>query len=684
MALAVPVQALVDHGATSKANALPDINAPLSERSTIYAADGSVLATLHATENRVPVTIDKVPAQVINAVLDTEDARFWSHGGVDLKSTVRALASNVKSGAVAQGGSTITQQLVKNVILTPQKSLDRKVKEAVIADRLETKYTKTQILEAYLNTVYFGNGAYGVQAAAELYFNVEINQVSVAQGAFLAGMIRDPLGYDPLLNPRDSKARRDFVLDRMATQGHLTQAEANALKATPLPTTLTAPYQSSDTKDDYFVQQVEQILLNQSTTLGSTYSERYNALFNGGLKIYTTLNPTLQVQAEQTVAAGVPKNKQGFTAALASIDPSTGEVRALVGGPGYDTYKFDLATQALRQPGSGFKVFTLLAAYEAGYGPNDSVDGSSPCAIAFPGDPDLLKNPAHNSEGDSSGAISVTSATANSVNCAFIRIAHEVTLPKVIEMAHRLGLKEDFKPYPTIVIGAQETTVVEMAGAYATLAADGVFHPPTFIDHIDDRNDKTIFRANLAGKRVLDPQVSRMAVQTLRAVVQFGTGTAANLPGRDVAGKTGTTEQNTDAWFNGFTPQLATSIWMGDPKGRTPMYNVGGMTVFGGTYPARIWAAYTKAALGNAPAIPFPLPDPRKIPPGKLITSPQLQKDSGYVYKPPTVTSPTTAKPGASTTTGPTTTAHTVPGAPTPTTRAPPVTAPGPPTTVKH
>ena len=263
----------------------------------------------------------------------------------------------------------------------------------------------------------------------------------MAQGAFLAGMIRDPLGYDPLLNPRDSKARRDFVLDRMATLGHLTQAQANALKATPIPTTLTAPYQSSDTKDDYFVQQVEQILLNQSTTLGSTYSElqAYNALFNGGLKIYTTLNPALQVQAEQKVAAGVPPNRQGFTAALASIEPSTGEVRALVGGPGYDINKFDLATQALRQPGSGFKVFTLLAAYEAGYGPSDTIDGSSPCAINFPGDKDLLKNPVHNDEGDSSGAISVTSATANSVNCAFIRIAHEVTLPKVIEMAPSPG-----------------------------------------------------------------------------------------------------------------------------------------------------------------------------------------------------------------------------------------------------
>jgi membrane peptidoglycan carboxypeptidase len=234
-----------------------------------------------------------------------------------------------------------------------------------------------------------------------------------------------------------------------------------------------------------------------------------------------------------------------------------------------------------------------------------------------------------------------------------------------------LGLKEDFKQYPTLVIGAQETTVLEMAGAYATLAADGVFHPPTFVDHINDRNDKSIFKANLAGKRVLDPQVSRMAVQTLRAVVQYGTGTAANLPGRQVAGKTGTTEQNTDAWFNGFTPQLATSVWMGDPKGRTPMYNVGGITVFGGTYPARIWAAYTRAALGDAPAVPFPLPDPKKIPAGKLISSPGLLKDSPFARAPVVTSTTAKGKPPTSTSSTP----STVPGGPTTPTRAPPVTA---------
>jgi penicillin-binding protein 1A len=653
VALAIPVEALVNRGATSKANSLPDITAPLSERSVVYAADGSVLVTLHAAENRSPVSIDQVPTQVMNAVLDTEDARFWTHGGIDLKSTVRALATNVKNGEVAQGGSTITQQLVKIAFLTPQKHLDRKVKEAVIAMRLEKKYTKRQILEAYLNTVYFGNGAYGVQAAAETYFNESIQQVTPVQAAFLAGMIRDPLGYDPILNPQDSKARRDFVLDRMVIEGHLTAFESAALKATPIPSSLTPLQQTSDTKDDYFVEQVKQILLNQSTTLGNSYSERYNALFQGGLKIYTTLDPHVQSLAEQKVADGVPKNSQGFTAALASIEPSTGKVRAIVGGPGFDSYKFDLATQALRQPGSGFKLFTLLAAYEAGYGPNDTVDGSSPCAINFPGDPDLLSQPVHNSEGDSAGALSVTLATADSVNCAFIRVGHEVGLPKVIEMAHRLGLKEDFKPYPTLIIGAQETTVLEMAGAYATLADDGVYHQPSFIDHIDDRNGKTIYRLSPVGKRVLDPQVSEMAVQTLRSVVQYGTGTAANLYDRQVAGKTGTTEQNTDAWFNGFTPQLATSVWMGDPKARTPMYDVGGVTVFGGTYPARIWAAYTQAALAGQPAVPFPQPDPSRVPGSKYIDSPQLQKDTGYVYKPPTSSSTTVAKPKPTTSSTP-------------------------------
>src|SRR5579859_4164649 len=462
-------------------------------------------------------------------------------------------------------------------------------------------------------------------------------------------MISDPQGYDPILNPRDSKSRRDFALDQQAKNGHLSQVQADALKSTPLPKTITAPQGTADTKDDYYVEQVKQILLNQSTTLGNTYTERYNALFRGGLNIYTNLDPKLQDIAEQKVAQGVPASKQGYTAALASIEPSTGKVRAIVGGPGFDTYKYDLATQADRQPGSGFKLFTLLAAYEAGYGPNDSVDGSSPCAIDFPGfSHDYLKKPANNSEGNASGYISVLSATANSVNCAFLRIAHEVGLPKVIEMAHRLGLSEKFLAVPSIVIGSEGVTVLEMAGAYATLAADGVYHQPSFIDHITDRSGKTIYKYNAQGKRVLDPQISRMAVQTLRAVVQYGTGTAAALPDRPVVGKTGTAEHNTDAWFNGITPQLATSVWMGDPKGSTPMLNVGGITVFGGTYPARIWRAFTADALAGQPAVDFPAPDPRKMPEFKVVTSPGLQHDQPFSPLPATTT--TSVKPRATTT----------------------------------
>ncbi len=470
----------------------------------------------------------------------------------------------------------------------------------------------------------------------------------------------------------------------------------------PVPAKLTPPAGTADTKDDYYVEQVKQVLLKQSTTLGTTYSERYNALFNGGLKIFTNLDPHLQDLAEQSVTNGIPASvsHNGFTGALASIDPTSGRVRAIVGGPGYDQVKYDLATQGFRQPGSGFKVFTLLAAYEAGYGPNDSVDGSSPCAIKFPGDADLLKKPIKNDEGGAIGPIGVVGATANSVNCAFVRIAHEVGLPKVIEMAHRLGLKENFQPFPTLVIGAEETTVLEMAAAYATLAADGVYHQPSFVDHIVDSAGTTIFTANSAGKRVLDPQIAREAVQTLRAVVQYGTGTGAALFDRQVAGKTGTTENNTDAWFNGFTPQLATSVWMGDPNGRTPMqWPATPIPVFGGTYPAGIWRAYTAAALRGAPAVDFPAPDPRKIPPGKLISSNQLRLDSPFATfptlppqsssppvntptnttNPPSTTTPTGVPPPPSTTIPRETTVR-----PPPPTRPPKTCVPIPHTTITY
>jgi membrane peptidoglycan carboxypeptidase len=677
-AMAVPVSALLKGATESIPNPLLDIFKEQAQRSVVYASDGTVLAVLHATENRSPVTLDQVPKVLINAVLDTEDARFFTHGGIDIKSTVRALASDVKSGAAVQGASTITQQLVKTVLNTPEKTLDRKIKDAVISARLEGRYSKNQILEAYLNTIYFGNGAYGVQAATETYFNENVADVTPVQAALLAGMVRDPLGYDPIQNPHDSTARRNFVLERMVSQNHMTQSDATALAKVPIPTKLTPPQGSGDTKDDYYVEQVKQILLSKSTTLGATYVERYNALFKGGLKIYTNLDLRLQDQAEQSVLQIIPTSvtKNGFAGALASIDPTTGKVRAIVGGPGFDQVKYDLATQGLRQPGSGFKLFTLLAAYEAGYSPYDTIDGSSPCAIKFNGNTALLKTPINNDEGQSTGPISLIDATANSVNCAFVRLAHEVGLAKVVEMAHRLGLQESFPLNPSLVIGSEETTVLEMAGAYATLAADGVYHQPSFIDHIVGNTGATIFTATTTGKRVLDPQISRQAVMTLRAVVQYGTGTGADLPDRQDAGKTGTTELNTDAWFNGITPQLATTVWMGDPNGRTPMqYPKTPIPVFGGTYPASIWHDYTEAALLGQPAIDFPTPDQSRIPAGKFITSDQLMADSPNdtvptTAPPTTITAPSTSVPTGTTLVPPPVTT------PTATTLLPPPTRP--------
>ncbi len=669
--LALPVNAMINGATNSIPNPLLDIFKQQAEESTVYADDGSVLAVLSAAVNRTPVTLQEVPQTLVNAVVDTEDSRFFTHGGVDIKSTVRALASDVKSGATVQGASTITQQLVKTVLNTPEKTLSRKIKDAVIADRLEQRYTKDQILEAYLNAVYFGNGAYGVDAAAQTYFDENVSQVTTVQGALLAGMIRDPEGYDPILNPNDSTARRNYVLQRMVAQGDLSAGAATTLSATPIPTSLTQPEGTANAIEDYYVSEVKSILLDNTNILGSTYSDRYNELFEGGLKIYTNLDPRLQGDADKAVADDFPAydSKHGFATALASIDPTTGDVRAIVGGPGFDKLKYDLAITGQRQPGSGFKIFTLLAAYESGFGPNDTIDGSSPCAIKFGDNTSLLKKPIHNDGNESFGTITLTSATANSVNCAFIRLAHEVGLQKVVDMAHRLGLTETFPLNPSLVIGTEETSVLEMADAYATLADDGIYHAPSFISHIVDPTGDTIYSADTTGKRVLAPQISREAVATLRAVVEYGTGTAAALPDRPVVGKTGTTEDNTDAWFNGVTPQLTTSVWMGDPGGRVPMvYPNTLIDEFGADTPTEIWHDYTEAALANQPVIAFPVPDPSEVPPVKFITSSQLQADSPFGYN--NFPSPTFVPSNGP----PSTTSRTVPSTSPPTT--PPISVP--------
>ncbi|MGH9094620.1 MAG: transglycosylase domain-containing protein, partial [Acidimicrobiales bacterium] len=340
---------------SAQAATLPPLGTTAELGSTIYASDGTtVLATLRGAELRQPVTFQQLPPVLIHAVLDTEDQRFYIHGGFDFPSTLRALASDSSASGGLQGGSTIAQQLVKQTYLTSARKLSRKVKEAVLASRLEQKYSKDRILEAYLNTIYLGNGAYGVQAAATVYFNESVSKLTLPQAAIIAGLIQDPSGYDPVRHPEAARSRRSEVLARMVHYGDITQPQADQANAAPLPTatTITAPSTSSDSISDYYVNEVRAELLGASSPLGSTYQERYQALYEGGLKIVSNLNVGMQAAAKASVARDTPRNSGGFQQALVSIEPGTGKVLAMVGGNGAATQQYNVITQGERQPGS--------------------------------------------------------------------------------------------------------------------------------------------------------------------------------------------------------------------------------------------------------------------------------------------------------------------------------------------
>jgi membrane peptidoglycan carboxypeptidase len=629
----VALVAVGDGAAQNAASAtempLPPLTSRMQVGSTVYAADGTtVLAVLRGPQLRIPVPLNQISPTLVHAVLDTEDHGFYVHGAIDVASIVRAALHDASGGGL-QGGSTIAQQLVKQLYLTPARTLSRKIKEVALAIRLEDKYSKSQILDTYLNTIYLGNGAYGIQAAAETYFNEPATKLDVAQSALLAGLIQDPNGYDPVLHPVAARARRAQVLARMVFYHDITEAQATAAGRSALPTLAPpAPPPAPTTGGGYYVQQVRNLLLGPESPFGTTYAERYNALFNGGLKIYTNLDPTMQAAAESAVAANTPANSGGFEEGLVSIDPATGHVQALVGGPGTARSQFDVMTQGRRQPGSGFKLFTLLAALQQGYSLADTIDSRAPCAVKFPGNDALVTHPINNDTGPGGGIITLTTATADSVNCAYIRLAHQVGLPNVIAMANSLGVSEVTQQdqYPSMVIGSIAVHPIEMAAAYAALADGGVYHQPTFIDRIVDPAGRVVYQPVDQGRRVVSTQIAAEADQAFRAVVQYGTGMAAAIPGRQVAGKTGTTDRNVDAWFNGFTPQIETTVWMGNPNAETPI-SINGAVVYGADYPTRTWQTFDVAALGGQPAVGFPTIDPALVPRPMYVTSPSLVAD---------------------------------------------------------
>jgi penicillin-binding protein 1A len=605
--------------ATSFAPGKIDNVRPLDVRSEVFDRYGNVIATWRGEQNRVPVALKDVPDHLVQAVLDVEDSQFYRHLGINVRALARATAANVEAGGVAQGGSTITQQLVKLSYLTSKQDVNRKVREALISYRFEKKYSKEQILEIYLNTVYLGQGSYGVQAASERYFAKPVSQLNKGESAFLAGMIRNPTGYDPIKFRDRSRRRRSIVLERMRSLGHITDKELEEFKLAPMP----RPADRLIKPETYFLEAVKQELLDDPR-LGETAKERYQAVFSGGLKILTTFDPLAQQLAEEAVTDNVPQRQKDFTAALVSVDVDTGAVRAMVGGRGFETDKYNLATQGKRQPGSSWKPFTLIAALESGISPKSTINGAEPCPIPNPNGKPNPYEPRNSSEGSGS-TDTILAQLVQSNNCAFARLAYIVGYDKVADVARRLGITTNIDLVPAMALGVEEVHPIEMAGAYATIAAEGKSRKAYLVEEVLDRDGKSIFTADRSDKQVIDQQIARILIGTMRRVVTSGTGRKeAQLRDHEGAGKTGTTNNYEDAWFVGYTSQIATAVWMGAPDGKLPMRSVGGISVLGGTYPAEIWHDYMTAELADDIPVRLPGPDPSKFERGECLSVEKL------------------------------------------------------------
>jgi 1A family penicillin-binding protein len=577
---------------------LPDIP-PLAETTVLLDRDGNEVAKLHADVDRELIPLAQMPMWLRQAVVAVEDADFYRHDGLDVTSVARASLADVRSGSMSQGGSTITQQYVKNVLTGPEHSIARKVHEAILAVKLERVSSKREILEGYLNTVYFGHGAYGVQAAARTYFDRDAKDLTLLQSATLAGLIAAPSARDPFEHPEEALRYRNFALTRMVEVGSLDADRSERLRARLLGLTEEPRVRSEAA---HFMEYVRR-------DLRASYG--LDALYRGGLRIRTTLDMAWQRAAERSIHAYLPAPKDP-EAALVAIDPRTGAIRAMVGGRNFDRSEFNLATQGRRQAGSAFKPFVLLAALERGISPLELRNGPSSMTIPDPfcetnGEPWTVSN-----AGDqSAGTMSLENAMAGSVNTIYAQVTVEVGPEAVAEVAHRMGIRSRLSPVCSIGLGTSEVTPLEMTSAFATLAARGMYVEPTPVERVTDRGGE-ILQGPLRGLRTVgsaavSAQDADATTRVLEGVIDHGTGTAARLPGRVAAGKTGTAQDATDAWFCGYVPQLATCVWVGYPQGARPMRDVAGVPeVYGGTIPARIWHDFMTEATAGMPVDGFP------------------------------------------------------------------------------
>ena len=563
--------------------------------SQVFDSHGRLITTLHSDQNRLPIDINKVPQNLQNAFIAAEDNRFYEHIGIDPIGIFRAIFANLTNRGIAQGGSTITQQLAKNAFLSQEQTLKRKIQEAMLALEIEHKYSKKEILEMYMNQIYFGQGAYGIQTAAKTYFNKDVNELTLTQCAMLAGLPKSPNYYSPFNNLNEAKKRKNVVLDQMVKYGYVSAAEAEDAKNQDLG--LSKSHQSKEA-DEYasFIDYVSQ-------QVAKKYGD--DALYKEGLKIYTTMDVDKQHAAVRAMR-NLPNNytdENGLTqpqAAIVSIDPKTGHILAMVGGRGQDS--FNRASMAVRQPGSAFKPFVYLTALQHDMTPDTTMDDQPVTYGSW--------SP-KNAGGSYSGTMTLSDALVHSVNTIAVQLADKVGTKNIIANAKKMGIttldaKDDNL---AMALGGltKGVTPLEMASAYGTFANKGVHVKPTAIVKILDRDGNVLEDASTLEKeetktRVMSEREAYEMTTMLEGVIDHGTGTATAI-GRPAAGKTGTTDDNKDAWFVGYTPDIVTAVWIGDDTGS---HSLG--EIYGGTIPAEIWKDYMSSATSDESGGDFSAP----------------------------------------------------------------------------
>ncbi len=570
----------------------------IGQNSFVYAADGTLLGSIPAEHNRQPVPLSGISPWMSKAAIAVEDKRFYQHGGVDYEGVIRAAWRDLNKGRVVEGGSTITQQLVRNLYISRERTIQRKIKEACLAIKLSRHWSKNRILAAWMNQVYFGNHAYGVEAAAQTYFSKPAKDLTLIESATLAGLPQAPSLYDPILYPAAALARRAEVLKALYGNGDISLDRYQAalhdpslhLKPGRLYTQIREPYFFSYVRDQLIAEYGAQTVQS------------------GGLRVYTTIDPAFQRAARDAITETLYL-KDDPAAALVSINPANGAIRAMTAVyPGRTRNQFNLVAQARRQAGSTFKTFVLTEAVDQGINPAAATYFSAP--FHYQPDPVIPAWDVSTYSHTYSGLISVQQATLASDNTVYAQLTLDVGPENVAKMAQKLGVRSPLQPVPSIGLGSNAVSPLDMASAYATLAAGGIYSQPMAIRKVILPNGKEDDQApwgKPVRKRVISDGVAYTVTQILAQNVRYGTGTRANF-GRPAAGKTGTTDNHADAWFCGYLPNLEATVWVGYPQGEIPMENVHGISVAGGSFPAEIWRLFMERAVRYSPAKDWSLP----------------------------------------------------------------------------